>query len=1227
MIRQLLAGSVVFLALAGIALEPSVRQDNGDLILENRFIRAKIAAKGGKVVLFEDKIRAVNHALASGDWGGLGKIRMFEDPGCTEFLDRDHTMKILSRGGDAAVVECTYLAKRKDHPWRGFELIKRYSLKKGENRLEMEWVINSYGNSGTLTPFMHNHLQVRGKSYAFAQTADGLFCREIRAVTSRERTCMVRKTAEPWGAVISPETQTGIIGYDSSDAVREILFWLDESKPTLEPVFETARFGMNSSWSNRCWFAPLRDMKSCHFASEDYAGGFCLENSKPVMKILPFRTVGRMEMKICRENKLLNEYAFDAEAGKTLTFPADLKTGLQKIKIEVKYLERNKTHEVWVSPLPEGRITGETELKKEERPGREYAKCQVPKGKMFVTPDMTVPLGFFAVTSKLPAKQGKTLKLVIDVPDGITLLNPMAHYGNCHKKISRSPVSLDGQQYIRHEIPQIGFRNTVFASTVWPAGKKGVMYYQLKWQDGEDERKAIPVESLAIPRAPFPKLLITNIPGFGMLQKYIDCWPGFYEAMRHVGCNTISSSASAVRDTEGLKRFFRKAQDEGFYTFANFLPFHLADRKDVYSEDIRNFCAVSLSGQNSRWPCPSYRGKAFRDHVEEAASPGKLGASMLALDTEMWSGADYCYCSRCMDRFKEFMAKNHPGKGYLSPAIFRNAPEKYPEHNKIWDDFKAMLGCEMYREIAVRFRKNLQEAGTPGPYMLGTYDALPPGRIYSMFLRLDDLLREKLVNHVEPSPYTRGNALKFAESVRRARQAIGNSNILTWMSAGGVYPNDEYPGRDFRYCLLENFVNGARGYQILPWYGLDAEDLKEHAVAMQMIVPVEDIVLDGTVMKYLKTSAGDVKICGLRKGGEQLILLSEYYDAKATPVSFEITAEENCRAVDLLTGEVITRVVQGRNTIRVTIPSDDRAVLIYIGNRKLDFTGRPDPGRKIAGTDRRTMSSRSIPPKAGEKPVEIAPGELTVAADGLTVANGFYKITFFKKPPYSEVEFVKSSRKLQFFLSNSIRYETKQFSLLGSTSKREVRRSPDGRKAEVIFTEQYTFPGRTIRSRIGYTFWNDRPVIGFSGKIELEPAADNCRIAGSLNTWWFKPITEGQTMHRFLTGPVPEKTGLLADRSGSIEAGWKRKYKYFALCDGADAFGMITSSQENTSIYVAPKKNGYITGSKVKMDGGIFRTVHYLYAGPEADLAMWAEKLYSSSQDQNQQLENKGMKK
>ena len=184
--------------------------------------------------------------------------------------------------------------------------------------------------------------------------------------------------------------------------------------------------------------------------------------------------------------------------------------------------------------------------------------------------------------------------------------------------------------------------------------------------------------------------------------------------------------------------------------------------------------------------------------------------------------------------------------------------------------------------------------------------------------------------------------------------------------------------------------------------------------------------------------------------------------------------------------------------------------------------------------------------------------------------------------------------------------------MLDQKTKREIKKSPDGKKIELIFHKQFRFPDRTIKSQITFTFRNDRPVIKFSGVIKQESTTGNNRINGSMNSWWFKKIEEGKVMHRFCTGPVPQKMGLLTDHTGNLEAGWRKKYKYFALSDGSNAFGMITPSQENGSIYVSKKKTGYISGSKIKMDENIFQTEHYLYAGSENELEMWAEKIYTS---------------
>ena len=72
-VRQVFIGLAAFLALTSIAAEPAAPQEPaGEILLENEFIRAKIAAKGGNLVGFEDRVRSVNHALSSGAWDVRG---------------------------------------------------------------------------------------------------------------------------------------------------------------------------------------------------------------------------------------------------------------------------------------------------------------------------------------------------------------------------------------------------------------------------------------------------------------------------------------------------------------------------------------------------------------------------------------------------------------------------------------------------------------------------------------------------------------------------------------------------------------------------------------------------------------------------------------------------------------------------------------------------------------------------------------------------------------------------------------------------------------------------------------------------------------------------------------------------------------------------------------------------------------------------------------------------
>ena len=64
--KTIVTGLTLLAVLLCNALELKVQKDKtGNFILENQFIRAAVSAKGGKIVIFEDKIRQTNHALSN----------------------------------------------------------------------------------------------------------------------------------------------------------------------------------------------------------------------------------------------------------------------------------------------------------------------------------------------------------------------------------------------------------------------------------------------------------------------------------------------------------------------------------------------------------------------------------------------------------------------------------------------------------------------------------------------------------------------------------------------------------------------------------------------------------------------------------------------------------------------------------------------------------------------------------------------------------------------------------------------------------------------------------------------------------------------------------------------------------------------------------------------------------------------------------------------------------
>ena len=273
---------------------------------------------------------------------------------------------------------------------------------------------------------------------------------------------------------------------------------------------------------------------------------------------------------------------------------------------------------------------------------------------------------------------------------------------------------------------------------------------------------------------------------------------------------------------------------------------------------------------------------------------------------------------------------------------FELEPGKYPVLHEAWSKFRLAIGAEFFNEITKEYRRKLTASGITGmvpsgdTLITGLYNVTPK-KIYHHFMRYEELAASGAVNVVMPSYYYSGDAYRTGLAVKEVRDFVNNSRIIPWIT-GGAGSEYETVAINHKFVLLEIFFNGCMGFTTWPWMGWDALDLKYVAEAMNMAVPLENIIIDGKVDKSLKSDQQHVRIAALRLNDEMTILLSDYYHDHLAASNLTLSVDKSCRLFDVESGKLIAELKKGVNT--VAIPSHkENARLFYVGSSapKLDF--------------------------------------------------------------------------------------------------------------------------------------------------------------------------------------------------------------------------------------------------------------------------------------------------
>lgn len=492
-----------------------------------------------------------------------------------------------------------------------------------------------------------------------------------------------------------------------------------------------------------------------------------------------------------------------------------------------------------------------------------------------------------------PGRRAMRATAVLDLPEGIRLTG--GHLGGTRAAMAETET-LAGGATTRHtfECDVAGTErgwSRLYLRASWPEGRQGVARYQLRWRGGASPVLEQPILAVRIPPAPPPKRLMTTLSWWALGDTI--GWPGAREAFHILGLNTLPLFGH-LADLDGAMALetIGKFRAAGFKVLNVDSTFHIMMAEAGPRRD--ELTCRFADGTHGERLCPSYRGTLYQEELARLEREClKAKADALACDIELWrSGGptDPPRCIRCQADFQRSGAKD-------------------------WRAWRLMKGEEMWRDLATRVRMAVPPQRPPD-MDLGMFE-LRAGENYLDFWPFDRLYPKYLTNS-EPAYYTPLCPYHLAligDAVRTDRARLPRSDVLPWLTPGDAGP---LPGEAFTAAILECYANGARGTHF--WSGRlwDTETLAALARAIRIVAPVEDVIVDGDLVRDVRTDP-PVRVSGMRRGDESFLLIADYESRQARAVDVQLPIAKTCTVVDLTSGKQIARLAAGAKRFRVTL--------------------------------------------------------------------------------------------------------------------------------------------------------------------------------------------------------------------------------------------------------------------------------------------------------------------
>lgn len=561
-----------------------------------------------------------------------------------------------------------------------------------------------------------------------------------------------------------------------------------------------------------------------------------------------------------------------------------------------------------------------------------YYASDYHQHEIYLSPDVPTMVAFGQNNRLSRNEPQPKVRLVLDLPEGCQVWGGRF----ITRPVEETRLRINNLDYRRFRISIPYFESRpgvteIIITTTIKSPVETMAYYATEIDNRLLHQREIPLHIIHIPYVGSPKRLYT---AFFSLGGVLDDYPD---------TNAFTKIGFSQPDAQCFEREIKS----GAYAKAavNFLRFSIGE------ED--SYC-VRINGEKIRkgLSCPTYLGGNYKAVLERGKRAIDLGVYSHWFDPERGDGKEICFCPRCLSQFQEYF-HSHSTIEYKDPREFMQNPNKYPEYNRQWLQFKLEKENDRYQEYKNTMKNYMKTKGlNPDLFTMALFANFgceshwkDPRRWSEMIERTlqDPLILKDIFDYYCPMIYVtnrnfyygQADLIEVSEEIKGildySRGSIRVYPALTagWpysQSAGNIEPNGM-----MKYQILEALAAGAKGFVIYSEGWFDALDMKYVAEAMKQVLPVEDVIFEGTPIPEGKLTDinRSVFVKGVQCEKGAVVLVSEYsFQPKEAKIRYE--TKEKLKVIDLSTYRQIGELTPDEPVFSVNL-DEDRARLFFIG--------------------------------------------------------------------------------------------------------------------------------------------------------------------------------------------------------------------------------------------------------------------------------------------------------